>query len=312
MTDAISVPANVFPCTQCGGELHPDEGQLFLTCPYCESTVYVDKSRVVFHWYLVSTLDEAKARANLARWMGGNDTVKDLDRKARLESSSFEFFPFWYFKSRDKSGAERIWLEPAAATSVSELKKIKIPAGDLRKYDDSISPQAHDPTVPLTTVTQWLGVRLPADAEVIETALVHIPIYTFKYDYKNKSYTAIVEGATGGVFANIFPTKAEIPLPTGWRIGRFYLPVPGYISSLGCPGRQRRGLSYRRRDLHRTGPAGNPLSICTGCLGCRQSVRPRCILACSSTLDQQTNKTTSVALKPKRDRYTRLKNISEV
>ena len=211
MSDAISAPANVFLCTQCGGELHPDEGQLFLTCPYCESTVYLDKSRVVFHWYLASTLDEAKARANLARWMGGNETVKDLDKKARLAGSSFEFFPFWYFKSQESSGKERIWLEPAAATSVSELKKIKIPAGDLRKYDDSITPQAHEPTVPLTTVNQWLERRLPADAKVIETALVHIPIYTFKYTYKNETYTAIVEGATGGVFANIFPAKAESP-----------------------------------------------------------------------------------------------------
>lgn len=166
---------------------------------------------MVFHWYLASTLDEAKARANLARWMGGNDTVKDLDKKARLAGSSFEFFPFWYFKSRDPSGTERIWLEPAAATSVSELKKIKIPAGDLRKYEDSITPQAHDPTVPLSTVNQWLGERLPAKASVTETALVHIPIHSFKYVYKNETYTAIVESATGGVFANIFPAKDESP-----------------------------------------------------------------------------------------------------
>ena len=211
MANVISTPANIFPCTQCGGELHPDEGQLFLTCPYCESTVYLDKTRVVFHWYLASTLDEGKARANLARWMGGNDTVKNLDRKSKLVGSSFEFFPFWYFKSRDQSSAERLWLEPAAATSVSELKKINIPAGDLRKYEDVITPQAHDPTVPLTTVTQWLETRLPTESEIIETALVHIPIYTFKYVYKNETYTAIVEGATGGVFANIFPAKAESP-----------------------------------------------------------------------------------------------------
>jgi hypothetical protein len=211
MTDAISAPTNVFPCTQCGGELHPDEGQIFLTCPYCESTVYVDKSRVVFHWYLASTLDETKARANLARWMGGNDTVKDLDKKAQLAGSSFEYFPFWHFKSRDQTGTERIWLEPAAAISISELKKIKIPAGDLRKYEEAITPQAHDPTVPLSTVTQWMDARLPAGANLIETALVHIPIYTFKYVYKNDTYTAIVEGATGGVFANIFPAKAESP-----------------------------------------------------------------------------------------------------
>ncbi len=33
-------------CTQCGGELHPDEGQLFVTCPFCNSTIYLDKSHV--------------------------------------------------------------------------------------------------------------------------------------------------------------------------------------------------------------------------------------------------------------------------
>jgi predicted RNA-binding Zn-ribbon protein involved in translation (DUF1610 family) len=211
MTEAASAPLNAFPCTQCGGELHPDEGQIFLTCPYCESTVYLDKARVVFHWYLASTLDELKARSNLARWMGGNQTVKDLDKKARLAGASFEFFPFWFFKSKDKSGNERLWLEPAAAISVSELKHINIPAGDLRKYEDSIRSQAHDPTVPLPTVTEWLKPRLPAEAEISETALVHIPIYTFKYAYKDETYTAIVEGATGGVFANIFPAKAEAP-----------------------------------------------------------------------------------------------------
>ena len=211
MNDVMPSSLNVFPCTQCGGELHPDEGQIFLTCPYCSSTVYLDKTRVVFHWYLASTLDEQKAQANLARWMGGNDTVKDLDKKARLQGVAFEFFPFWSFKSRDQNGNERLWLEPAAAISVSELKNISIPAGDLRKYEDAITPQAHAPTVPLPTVMAWLTPRLPENAEIIEPALVHTPIYTFKYTYKGETYTAIVEGATGGVFANIFPAKAESP-----------------------------------------------------------------------------------------------------
>ena len=100
MSDASPSPVNVFPCTQCGGELHPDEGQVFITCPYCNSTVYIDKSRVVCHWDLASTLDENKARANLARWMAGNQTVKDLDKKAQLTGSTFEYFPLWYFKTK--------------------------------------------------------------------------------------------------------------------------------------------------------------------------------------------------------------------
>jgi DNA-directed RNA polymerase subunit RPC12/RpoP len=211
MPESLPSDLNSLACTQCGGELHPDEGQIFITCPYCSSTVYLDKSRVVFHWHLATTLDETKARANLARWMAGNQTVKNLDLKSRVTGMNFEYFPIWYFKSKDPAGKERIWLEPAAATSVSEIKSIKLPAGDLRRYDPDLDPQARMPDIPIQTASDWVERRLSENAETIETALVHIPLFTFKYDYKADSYTAIVEGGTGGVFANIFPAKAEAP-----------------------------------------------------------------------------------------------------
>ncbi len=105
-------------CTQCGGELNPDEGQIFLTCPFCSSTVYVDKTRVVFHWSVAPTLDEQQAVAALYRWMSGSQTVKDLDKKAKVEGQLFEYFPLWYFKWKD-NGKEVELLRPAAATSVS-------------------------------------------------------------------------------------------------------------------------------------------------------------------------------------------------
>ena len=198
-------------CTQCGGELHPDEGQLFLTCPYCGATVYLDKSQVVFHWYLAPTLDEAQARASLARWMAGSQTVKDLDKKARLTGSAFEYFPLWYFKLNHPGGREEIALQPAAATSVSELLHLNLPAGDLRKVEPSMEAQAHVPNVPLQTAQAWVTDRQEAGVQVAERALVHIPVYTFKYTFNGNSYTALVEAATGGVFANIYPAKAEAP-----------------------------------------------------------------------------------------------------
>src|SRR3972149_5376953 len=80
-------------CPQCNGLLQTDEGQLFLTCPYCGSAVFLDKSRVVFHWLLRPTVDEAGARAALRRWMAGNETVKDLDFKSRLTSAGIRFYP---------------------------------------------------------------------------------------------------------------------------------------------------------------------------------------------------------------------------
>jgi hypothetical protein len=206
-----SLPVAHLTCTQCGGELHPDEGQIFLTCPFCSSTVFVDKSQVVFHWYLAPTLQEAEARASLGRWMAGNQTVKDLDKKARLVEQSFEYFPLWQFKRRQADGKESLILEPAAATSVSELKRLNLPAGDLRKYAVEIEGQARLPNVPLEAATAWLAGRNIPAREIVERALVHIPVYTFKYAYQGQSYTALVEAGTGSVFANLFPAKAEAP-----------------------------------------------------------------------------------------------------
>lgn len=231
------LPENILTCTQCGGELHPDEGQIFLTCPFCSSTVYIDKARVVFHWYLAPTLDEAKARGALSRWMAGNQTVKDLDRKARITEAAFQFFPMWYFKRRRAGGGEEIDLMPGAATAVSEIVHLRLPAGDLRKYNQDIDTQAVSPTVPLQAALSWLAAeRQSPETGIAEQSLVHIPLYIFKYTYQDKFYTALVEGATGEVFANIYPAKAEAPyLLVGGLAALVYLclalfPVVGGIA----------------------------------------------------------------------------------
>ncbi|MCL4562490.1 MAG: zinc ribbon-containing protein [Chloroflexi bacterium] len=205
-----SPPAPTLNCTQCGGELHPDESQIFLTCPYCGATVYLDKAHVVFHWYVAPTLNETQARESLMRWMAGNQTVKDLDRKARITAQAFQYFPVWYFK-RGSREQEQIELQPAAATSVTELRHISIPAGDLRPYEASLEAQSLAPSVPLEAATSWAMQGAGAGVQVLESALVHIPLYTFKYVYQNQPFTALVEAGTGATLANIYPAKAEAP-----------------------------------------------------------------------------------------------------
>jgi predicted RNA-binding Zn-ribbon protein involved in translation (DUF1610 family) len=236
VTTPTPTPATKLTCTQCGGELHPEEGELFVTCPFCGSTVYIDKARVVFHWYLASTIDENEAKAALARWMAGNDTVKDLDKKSRLIGMNFEYFPIWYFKVKN-GDQERIYIEPAAATSISELRSLMLPAGDLRKYEASVDSAATQPTVPLEAAQAWLAQRNVDPVQVAESALVHIPIYTFKYAFQDRIYTAVVEAATGRALANIFPAKAEAPyLAVGCAGALAFLclatfPVIGMMSS---------------------------------------------------------------------------------
>jgi DNA-directed RNA polymerase subunit RPC12/RpoP len=213
VTAAPAVPAATVSCTQCGGTLQPAEGQVFLTCPYCSSTVFVDKSRVVFHWAVACTFSADQAEAALRRWMAGNQTVKDLDRKARIVSRSFQYFPLWYFKHGAEQ-SEAVVLEPAAALSITELKRLQLPAGDLQKYDPALDDRAVSPDVTLATATQWLATRGIPEERLRERALVHVPLYTIKYDFSGQSYTALVDGAAGQVFANVFPAKFEMPYLT--------------------------------------------------------------------------------------------------
>jgi hypothetical protein len=205
-------PATSLKCTQCGGELNPDEGQIFLTCPFCAATVYIDKTQVVFHWSLTPTLNAEQAASELRRWMSGSLTVKDLDKKAQVSGQEFQYFPLWFFKWRIPSG-EQVDLEPAAATSISELRTLVLPAGDLKPYDSALDTQAVEPSVPYDAARTWLNNNHPG-AEVRESALVHIPLYIFKYLYNNKGYTAVVEAATGRVLSNIYPAKPEAPYLT--------------------------------------------------------------------------------------------------
>jgi hypothetical protein len=166
---------------------------------------------VVFHWSLGCTVAPEAAAANLRRWMAGNDTVKDLDRKSKVTATTFQYFPVWYCKQRAPGGKEVVFLEPAAAISISEIKSLAIPAGDLQKYDTSLDAQAVAPSVPFPAMLEWLKGRGVDPGQVAEAALVHLPVYIFKYDFGGKSYTAMVEGASGKVFANLFPAKAEAP-----------------------------------------------------------------------------------------------------
>jgi len=235
--ESTTPPETEFRCTQCGGVLHPDEGQLFLDCPYCGSAVYLDKSKVVFHWSLARTITPDAATASLRRWMAGNETVKDLDYKSQIVSTTSQYFPLWYVKEYDKAtGKENIFIEPAAATSISEIKSLEIPSGDLQKYDASLNVDAVQPSVPFPVMLNWLAQRDAHPDEIAEAALVHLPIYIFKYQFGKQTYTAMVEGASGKVFANIFPAKAEAPyhlvalLATAGFLILSGFPVIGYLT----------------------------------------------------------------------------------
>ena len=91
-----------------------------------------------------------------------------------------------------RHGKEEVILKPGAALSIVELGKLRVPASDLEPYDASLDAVAVKPTVPVTAVHSWLSQNENiAVGAIEELALVHAPIYQFKYRYKDQSLSLI-------------------------------------------------------------------------------------------------------------------------
>ncbi len=200
---------NTIDCPQCGGETPLRSGDRVLECAFCGASLFVDRSRVVGRYWLPRLLDADNAQAALRRWMAGNDTVKDLDRKSTIRAVEPVSFPVWMFRSRG-SGGETAYIEPAAPTPIPQLADLKVPAGQLRPNDEEAEDVARvDATIPLETARKWLTQR--GVGEVFESSLVQLPLWRCGYAYDGRSFQALVDGSTGVVMAAVFPEKAEAP-----------------------------------------------------------------------------------------------------
>ena len=207
-----STPAAVqILCRQCSAPLPVEQGTQLVTCEFCGTSNFVEKGRTVFHYAVRATVKEDAAESALRRWMAGNETVKGLDRRAQIERPIFQHFPMWLVRL-SQEGQEKVILEPAAALSVSEFKHVTVPAADLDPYDHSLDDVAVSATVPYEAMVRWIkddyGVL---QSEIREVSLVHLPTYLFKYTFDGRRFTAVVDAGSGKVYANIFPSKWEMP-----------------------------------------------------------------------------------------------------
>ncbi len=201
--------ASKIACTQCGGESPLPSGERFVRCGFCGATLFVDRAGVVSHYRVPPLLGEEEARAALRRWMAGNETVKDLDEKSRIEGLAAVSFPMWLFRVQGKGG-EEVRVEPAAPTPIPQLADLKVPAGRLEPVTgEAAAVERVTATVPLATAREWLDQRAPGP--VVETALVQVPLWRSRYTYDGREYQALVDASTGTVLAAVFPEKAESP-----------------------------------------------------------------------------------------------------
>ncbi len=219
-------------CTQCGGSVAVDPTTPFLNCNYCSSALYLDKSKVVFHFVVSPTIAMDEALGKLRRWMAGNETVKDLDKLATIQNQELLYFPMWRFVVRDDTG-EHEFSEPASSSSIADLRRLPLSGGNLKFFSPTQfqGMPLKEPDVLLDSAAQWLQTEKGAARENIkETNLIHVPFYIFKYQFGGKDYQAVIDGTTGRVLASIFPAKAELPFIGIAVLSAFVFLIVGWIA----------------------------------------------------------------------------------
>ncbi len=214
-------------CPQCGGSNALPSGAQLLRCAFCGGSLAVDRGGLVFHYRLPRLLDRAHAEQALRRWAAGNETVKHLDREARIETLEPALFPLWLFRGQ-ASGRELTRAEPAAATPVPQLSDLDLPAGQLAAFTPEPGVDATPPSVPLATARQWL--EQLGGVEVCEDALVHVPLWRCEYSYRGRRYAALVDGSTGAVYAAVYPAKSESPYLLVAALGLAIFSIEGLIA----------------------------------------------------------------------------------
>jgi len=204
-------------CPQCGGENPLPSGERVLHCSFCDAALFVDRGGLVSHYSLPRLVDSAAAREALRRWMAGNETVKDLDAKAVIETVEAIRFPLWLFRFGGGPEGETVRVEPAAPTPIPQLAELEVPAGKLAPFAGmEEGAELTSPTVPLETARGWLGEEA---ARARETALVDVPLWRCHYRFGGEVYKALIDGSTGSVMASIFPAKAEAPFYLLFAVG---------------------------------------------------------------------------------------------
>ena len=192
-------------CPKCAAPVEYDVKDKFVQCTYCGSLIYLDKSGAGFYYAVPFMIDQNNAIGTFRRWASGPTKAKDLDRSARVIGAKKEYFPVYLFK-RDVNGVEQVQVEPAGSTTLPGLHSLKVPAGDMKVFDNKFDTGGAELIKPDIEMASYLSL-LPGKPK--EQALVYFPIWTIEYVFEEKRYSAVVSATSGEVFTAEFPSRSS-------------------------------------------------------------------------------------------------------
>lgn len=220
-----------FKCTKCGAPVEFDTQMKSVTCGFCGTRLHIDRSGAMFVYILpFQNIVDTREKANdlFRRWSAGPLLAKGAETGAQIASMKRAYFPVYMFK-RFVQPREMVVIEPAKSTLLPGMHSLKVPAGDIKIYDNSIVTDEAEIMTPDIKMDAYLP-SLPGQS--IEQSLVYFPIWDIRYVFEGKNYQVVIDGSSGEVFVSEFPHRVQTAYITIAVIGFLAFFAEGAVSGL--------------------------------------------------------------------------------
>jgi len=191
-------------CTQCGAGIPIEEDSEFLKCPYCDTSLYVETDRTVKHYYITRNLGKDDLSPVIQRKL----SYLEIKDKVEVSKSHMAYLPFWGLVT---SGGKTIVI-PASAPPLEDLDHVKIPAGDLKLYNDQLEQdnEVVQPKLLLEDAAlEARNVLGDQKATYSSASLIHLPMFAVSYYCRGMRYRALVDAVSGEVYADDWPAAPQ-------------------------------------------------------------------------------------------------------
>jgi len=178
-------------CAQCGGAIPLERDDAFLRCPFCASTLFLDRAATFIHMELVPALGETRARDLLAQELRRREIPEQPVRSVEKLK-----LPFWAVRE-----AEALTTQAAFSPLPAALAEFRIPASGASVVQEGPGGEFRPVACAETASARWDPGNLPKGL-----ALFAVPFYRIAFGAKgSRECEAWVEATTGGLWLGDTP-----------------------------------------------------------------------------------------------------------
>ena len=259
-------------CPACAGLVPVPEGARFVSCPACKQRLYVQGESGVPRWQIRHTIERAQVLQTVKGFFNGLDKAINLQQRAAITETFLVYLPFWRVRAqvagwrlgrvrKDKDSTKPVeveileamqWGDAAADVAEFGVQQVQFPSRGLELFNQDVLSREGMVFEPAESETDALAEaagnfayqgrqKKNLSATYFERffvlrqklSIVYYPLWIVRYQFKQRSYQVVVDGAQNRVLYGKAPGNLlfrAAMLVGGMAIGNFLL-VHGTIAA---------------------------------------------------------------------------------